>query len=62
MLPARNRKDLEDVPEAARRQVNFVWLDDVDDAVVAALSERDDKGKAVPRLEQGGDRHVAQPA
>jgi ATP-dependent Lon protease len=62
MLPARNRKDLEDVPEAARQQVNFVWLDDVDDAVAAALSERDEKGKVVPRLEQGGDRHVAQPA
>ena len=62
MLPARNRKDLEDVPEAARQQVHFVWLDNVDDAVAAALPERDDKGKAVPRLEQGGDRHVAQPA
>ncbi len=62
MLPARNRKDLEDVPDAARQQVQFVWLDSVDDAVAAALLERDDKGKAVPRLELGGDRHVAQPA
>ena len=32
MLPARNQKDLEDVPEAARQQVRFVWLERVDDA------------------------------
>ncbi|MGE0241258.1 MAG: endopeptidase La [Parvibaculaceae bacterium] len=37
MLPARNRKDLEDVPETARNQVRFVWLETVDDAVAAAL-------------------------
>jgi ATP-dependent Lon protease len=37
MLPARNRKDLEDVPEAARAQVRFVWMERVDDAVAAAL-------------------------
>jgi ATP-dependent Lon protease len=38
MLPARNEKDLEDVPEAARKQVRFVWLERVDDAVAAALN------------------------
>jgi ATP-dependent Lon protease len=38
LLPARNRKDLEDVPEAARNQVRVVWLEEVDDALVAALN------------------------
>jgi ATP-dependent Lon protease len=38
LLPARNRKDLEDVPEAARQQVRFVWLERVDDAIAAALN------------------------
>src|SRR6202023_2684725 len=38
MLPARNRKDLEDVPENARGRIRFVWLDRVEDAVEAALS------------------------
>jgi ATP-dependent Lon protease len=38
LLPARNQKDLEDVPEAARKQVRFVWLERVDDAVAAALN------------------------
>ncbi|MHA1560395.1 MAG: S16 family serine protease, partial [Alphaproteobacteria bacterium] len=39
LLPARNKKDLEDVPEAARNQVQFVWLEHVDDALAAALGE-----------------------
>jgi ATP-dependent Lon protease len=38
LLPERNRNDLEDVPEAARSRVRFVWLDHVDDAVAAALN------------------------
>ncbi len=37
MLPARNQKDLEEIPEAARRKLKFVWLDDIDDALAAAL-------------------------
>ena len=48
LLPARNRKDLEDVPETARQQIKFVWLERVDDAIVAAL--------------QGIDRHDDQTA
>jgi ATP-dependent Lon protease len=45
MLPARNKKDLEDVPDSARKHVRFVWLEHVDDAVAAGLnpaSERDE--------------------
>jgi len=38
MLPARNRKDIEDVPEKARNRVRFVWLERVDDAIEAALN------------------------
>lgn len=37
MLPERNKKDYEDVPEAARNAVRFVWLSTVDDAIEAAL-------------------------
>ncbi len=37
MLPARNRKDLDDVPASIRDSVKFVWLDKVEDAVSAAL-------------------------
>jgi ATP-dependent Lon protease len=57
MLPARNRKDFEDIPEEVRRQVEFIWLERVDDAMEAALEaaptspelERIDKSEAQPR-------------
>jgi ATP-dependent Lon protease len=37
LVPERNKKDFEDVPEAARKAVRFVWLSTVDDAIEAAL-------------------------
>ena len=37
LLPARNKKDLEDVPESAREQLEFIWLENVDQALQAAL-------------------------
>jgi ATP-dependent Lon protease len=37
MLPERNKKDYEDVPESAREVVKFVWMSTVDDAIAAAL-------------------------
>jgi ATP-dependent Lon protease len=40
MLPARNRKDFEDIPESARDALEFVWLEQVDDAIAASLGER----------------------
>jgi len=39
MLPARNRKDFDDIPEDARNRLEFVWLERVDDAIAAALEE-----------------------
>ncbi|HEY4659601.1 MAG TPA: S16 family serine protease, partial [Gemmatimonadaceae bacterium] len=39
MLPARNRKDLADIPEAARTRLALVWLDTVDDAIRHALMQ-----------------------
>jgi ATP-dependent Lon protease len=37
MLPARNRRDYDDIPEEVRKTLEFVWLEKVDDAVAAAL-------------------------
>jgi ATP-dependent Lon protease len=39
LLPARNRKDFEDIPESARGALEFVWLERVDDAIAAALGD-----------------------
>jgi ATP-dependent Lon protease len=37
MLPARNRRDYDDIPEVARRDMEFIWLERVEEAVAAAL-------------------------
>jgi ATP-dependent Lon protease len=63
LLPSRNRKDLEDVPDSARKQVQFVWLESVDDAIAAALvppGQRDDS--QAPGGGWSPDRHAAQQA
>ena len=39
LLPARNRKELEEIPEGARQQLGFVWCERVDDALAAALED-----------------------
>jgi ATP-dependent Lon protease len=57
MLPARNRKDIEDVPEKARNRIRFVWLERVDDAIDAALNppqthEPDMTSQAAPAKRQ----------
>jgi ATP-dependent Lon protease len=40
MLPARNRKDFEDIPDEVRSTMQFVWLETVDEAMSAALEPR----------------------
>jgi len=37
LLPARNRRDEEEIPEDARKKLQLIWLERVDDAVAAAL-------------------------
>jgi ATP-dependent Lon protease len=39
MLPARNKKDIEDLSEETRRQLELIWLEHVEDAVNAALED-----------------------
>ena len=38
MLPARNRRDYDDIPEEVRNALEFIWLEKVDDAVAQALT------------------------
>jgi ATP-dependent Lon protease len=37
LLPARNRKDLEDIPASVRSEVEFVWLERVEEATARAF-------------------------
>jgi ATP-dependent Lon protease len=38
MLPARNRRDFDDIPEEVRTQLEFIWLERVEEAVANALN------------------------
>jgi ATP-dependent Lon protease len=40
LLPARNRRDLEDIPEEVRQRIRIVWCERIDDAAAAALEEQ----------------------
>lgn len=37
ILPEKNRNDLEDVPEELRREMNFIFVETIDDVIKAAL-------------------------
>jgi ATP-dependent Lon protease len=39
MLPARNRRDFDEIPQGARDKLQFVWLERVDDAIAEALEQ-----------------------
>jgi len=39
ILPARNRRDLEDIPESVRKKLEFVWAEKIDDVFARALDE-----------------------
>jgi len=43
LLPARNRRDFDDIPLGARNKLEFVWLERIDDAIAEAL-----EGKGMP--------------
>ncbi|PPD49797.1 MAG: endopeptidase La [Methylobacter sp.] len=39
LLPARNQRDFEEIPEAVRNQLQFIWLEKVDDALKSAMEK-----------------------
>ncbi|UVF20495.1 endopeptidase La [Microvirga terrae] len=40
MLPSRNRRDFEDIPEDTRARLEFIWLERVDEAIASALEDK----------------------
>jgi ATP-dependent Lon protease len=40
MLPARNKRDFDDIPEEVRNALEFIWLERVEEAVAAALEKK----------------------
>jgi ATP-dependent Lon protease len=55
MLPARNRRDYDDIPEVARKQMEFIWLERVEEAVAAALEPAKPGEKAPASAPQFAD-------
>jgi ATP-dependent Lon protease len=51
-LPARNRKDFEDIPANARENLQFVWAERVEDVVRATLESR--RPRARPKRRHDG--------
>ncbi len=39
ILPARNRRDLEDIPDSVRTRLEFVWAERIEDVLARALEE-----------------------
>jgi ATP-dependent Lon protease len=48
MLPARNRKDFEDIPQEARSALEFIWLEHVEQAVAGALETTGSASEQAP--------------
>jgi ATP-dependent Lon protease len=46
MLPARNKRDFDDIPKSARDSLEFVWLEHVDEAIAAALDQAKPQSEA----------------
>jgi ATP-dependent Lon protease len=49
LLPARNRRDWDDIPEDVRQQCRFVWIETVDQAVTAAFEGTDEAAPPAKR-------------
>jgi len=56
ILPSRNEKDYEDIPEAARNDLRFVWAERVEEVIDAALEPAASrKSKKAPALEPAAE-------
>jgi len=53
ILPARNRKDYEDIPETARNSLHFVWAERVEDVIEAALEIASQRAPAMANVAEG---------
>ena len=60
ILPARNRRDLEDIPQSVRERLQFIWVEHVSEALAVAFSEtaagQESHDGAVDRLASSDER------
>jgi ATP-dependent Lon protease len=48
MLPARNRRDYDDIPEETRSRLEFIWLEKAEDALAAGLEAEPPAAQGAP--------------
>jgi ATP-dependent Lon protease len=58
MLPARNKRDFEDIPEQARDKLSFVWLENVDQAIAEALDPAGGAPQSTSKSVSNGAKRV----
>ena len=58
ILPARNQRDLEDIPQSARSLLEFIWVDNVSEALDAALAAAQEH-KSAGRRSAENEKSVA---
>jgi ATP-dependent Lon protease len=46
MLPARNKRDFDEIPRGARDRLEFIWLERVDEAIAEALEKKSTQAAA----------------
>jgi ATP-dependent Lon protease len=54
MLPARNKRDFDDIPDVARREMEFIWLERVEEAVANALEPKKSSDSSASRPQLAG--------
>ncbi|MEA3460171.1 MAG: endopeptidase La [Chloroflexota bacterium] len=57
IMPKRNEKDLEDIPEEVKKEMEFILADTVDQAFEAALTDHRDEPRAPKGEERSNDAH-----
>jgi ATP-dependent Lon protease len=68
LLPRRNERDLDEVPEEVRREMQFIFVDTVDDILGAALEPKAAARKRAGPVRQkakaqsNGRRHPRRPS
>jgi ATP-dependent Lon protease len=58
MLPARNRRDYDDIPPEAREKLTFIWLERIEDAVNAALEPPKAREAEAPSSQSAVERQL----
>jgi hypothetical protein len=49
ILPRRNERDLDDIPQEIRKNMQFVLVDSIDDAIRTALTSSNDRTRIARR-------------